>query len=307
MIVCLVNFKSTDNESWSQELINIAEKAQKIILENFYIHYTTAISKVHKTIIGISEAYQEALAAVEYKLIMGIGEVIHYDSIKTTNRNYYYYYPLEIEQKLINHIKVGDFEESKSILNNIFKKNFSDMPPTIQIARCLIFNMISTMIKTVDEISTIYSSSFFNDTELIDKLFECETIADMEMQLVDILKQTCEYIESEKKSGSQQLSEEIINYVKNNYNDVNLNISLIAQEFNMTPNYLSRLFKEYKNESLLDYINRIRVNKAKELLKNTDLNVGEVALDVGYVNSNALIRAFKKYEGITPGKFRDSF
>lgn len=58
-------------------------------------------------------------------------------------------------------------------------------------------------------------------------------------------------------------------------------------------------------EGIQDYINKIRLKQAKKLLLEQNLNLEQTANKVGYSNSNALIRVFKKYEGVTPGQFRD--
>ena len=59
-------------------------------------------------------------------------------------------------------------------------------------------------------------------------------------------------------------------------------------------------------EKVLDYINRIRLQEAKQLLQKCEINIEEVARKTGFNNSIALIRVFKKYEGITPGKYKDT-
>lgn len=75
-------------------------------------------------------------------------------------------------------------------------------------------------------------------------------------------------------------------------------------EFNITGQYLSVLFKKYRKENLQNYIARVRVEYAKELLKNNKYTVFQIANMVGYSNDIGFIRVFKKLEGITPGKFR---
>ena len=77
---------------------------------------------------------------------------------------------------------------------------------------------------------------------------------------------------------------------------------MVAETFNLSGAYVSKLFKISTGVGLLDYIHQRRICKAKELLKE-GMNVAEVAAKVGYNNSNAFIRVFKKYEKITPGQY----
>ncbi len=101
------------------------------------------------------------------------------------------------------------------------------------------------------------------------------------------------------------MAEKMINYVKGNYNnDISLND--ISEYFNMSPCYLSTMFKYYTGENFKDYLNFYRVKKAKEYLKNGKTKVGVVAKLVGCNNINTFIRIFKKYEGISPGQYIES-
>ena len=68
--------------------------------------------------------------------------------------------------------------------------------------------------------------------------------------------------------------------------------------------YLSATYKEQAGEGLLEFINKVRVENAKELLQTTDNNMPTIAGSVGYINVRTFLRVFKKYVGITPTQFK---
>ena len=74
----------------------------------------------------------------------------------------------------------------------------------------------------------------------------------------------------------------------------------------MTPQYISNIFKRYKEENVKDYISKLRLERAKELLCTTELPVKEIAAQLGYAGEIGIIRLFKKYEGTTPGDYRNA-
>ena len=74
----------------------------------------------------------------------------------------------------------------------------------------------------------------------------------------------------------------------------------------MHPVYLSSLFKAHNEYGLLEFINRFRIDKAKAILAESSASIELVATQVGYANSKTFSRVFKKYEGVTPAKYRDS-
>ncbi len=73
---------------------------------------------------------------------------------------------------------------------------------------------------------------------------------------------------------------------------------------NINSAYLGRIFKTETGEFFTDYLNKVRIDKAKELLLNTNLKASDISVKVGFVNNNYFYTIFKKYTGINPGDFR---
>ena len=94
-------------------------------------------------------------------------------------------------------------------------------------------------------------------------------------------------------------------HIDANYMNNQLSVAMIGKILELQSGYLSRLFKEAYNISMLEYIADTRINHAKMLLKEGDLSIAEIAEQVGFVNSHTFIRCFKKSENITPGKYRE--
>jgi len=106
----------------------------------------------------------------------------------------------------------------------------------------------------------------------------------------------------ETTSRSQQF-QSIVAYIHEHY-DQELSIEYFAGLTNMSIGHFSRTFKEEVGEKFVEYIAKCRLNRAKHLLVETDLKMDEIAEKVGYWGRNSLIRAFRRYEGITPAKYR---
>ena len=84
-----------------------------------------------------------------------------------------------------------------------------------------------------------------------------------------------------------------------------LTVASLAEEYYVTPNYLSRLFKRVTGEGCNEYIIRKRIEQAKSLLAATTLKVGEISIMVGYRDMNYFSLAFKKHTGMSPVKYRE--
>lgn len=96
---------------------------------------------------------------------------------------------------------------------------------------------------------------------------------------------------------------DVLAYIHDHY-DEELSIEQFAASMNMSVGHFSRIFKEEVGEKYVEYIAKYRLAKAKELLLQTDLKMDDIAAKVGYWGRNSFIRMFRKYEGITPAKYR---
>jgi AraC-like DNA-binding protein len=130
----------------------------------------------------------------------------------------------------------------------------------------------------------------------------------MKEELLVSLKQICDFMleyNQDKNKNKNKIVEKVRALVDENYLDVNLNVSTLADQIGMNSKYIATVYKEATSESILELINRIRIEKAKILLEK-GMTIAQTAQMVGFSNSNALIRAFKKFEGITPGQYKES-
>jgi two-component system response regulator YesN len=100
-----------------------------------------------------------------------------------------------------------------------------------------------------------------------------------------------------------KLFEDVKNFIKENI-ETELELEKVASNFGLSVYYFSRTFKEVTGTNFSDYINKCRVDIAKELLSNGEMNVKEVCYKVGYNDPNYFSKVFKKYEGVSPVNYK---
>lgn len=302
ILSCLVNINEGRLESADQDLVELANEMKQLLQKKYFIRCTLSISQIHCLIPEIRQAYKEALEALEYRIVEGRERIIRYADIKNAENKYNY--SMEDEQKLINFVKTGDFTNAESTLNSIFDKNFPNEKLSIRMIKCFMFDLVSTILKVLNTMNPVLNDFWTDETDPVNHILKSETVDEMRSRTLEILKYVCNHIKNNKKGHTSEITEKVIAYVQQHYMNFNLNISMVADGLQLTPPYISKLFKEETGEGLLDYINRVRLMKAKQLLESGQRGINEIARSVGYYNSNAFIRLFKKYEGITPGQFK---
>lgn len=112
--------------------------------------------------------------------------------------------------------------------------------------------------------------------------------------------------ESQEEYPKQIYVEHMLHYIQNHMSK-KIRISEMAREIGLSPNYLSNCFKSVMNETLKDYITRVRMEKAETLLTTTNDPIGEIAGKVGYEDALAFSKVFHKKYQISPSAYREQF
>ncbi|WP_168123532.1 response regulator transcription factor [Paenibacillus sp. HB172176] len=128
--------------------------------------------------------------------------------------------------------------------------------------------------------------------------------ADKLEDLAFIIKKTAsETVESLMRDVKSPIIQLLLGYIHEHYNEA-LSLKTLGQQYNIHPVYLGHLFQKETNESFTEYLNKHRIDKAKEMLKETHLKVSEIAQKVGYWETGYFYKQFKKYVGISPTDYK---
>lgn len=120
--------------------------------------------------------------------------------------------------------------------------------------------------------------------------------------LNDALRRAVDQIAPAPSEG--EAIERIARYIEKHYAE-ELTLQLMSERFFLSREYISRRFKQHFAVNLSDYIQTIRLNKAKVMLEETNAKIYEIALAVGYQDDKYFRKVFKKQFGVTPNEFRD--
>jgi two-component system response regulator YesN len=131
-------------------------------------------------------------------------------------------------------------------------------------------------------------------------LFSLQEIQDYYTQLFTNI---AEMLKTESVYATDDVVEKIKTYVKRNYKN-DITVEYLSSLFYMNRSYCSHLFREKTGEKFVDYMNKVRIEKAKQLLLVSDKKMYQIAKAVGYDNVKYFFRIFNKFEGMTPEQFR---
>lgn len=129
-------------------------------------------------------------------------------------------------------------------------------------------------------------------------------LEDMKIEVIEKLNE----MDSKEKNNKQQLDiDEIKTYIKLNHDSQDLSVQRVADEFDTSLSNISHFFKNKMDENISTYIMKIRIERAKVLLVDSDIPVGKIVSELGLAYASNFIRNFKSYTGMTPGQYREHY
>ncbi|NOU66620.1 helix-turn-helix domain-containing protein [Paenibacillus sp. LMG 31461] len=138
--------------------------------------------------------------------------------------------------------------------------------------------------------------------QTLTELPNCHTYEQLEAVLSPLIKRSALLVR-EIKAKRDHIIEFVYEYLENNY-DKDITLDGLAEKLSISRSYLSTYFKEKTGNNFVDYVNSVRIDKAKKLLLTPDIRIQDAAQLVGYQNINSFNRMFKKSTGFTPSEYR---
>jgi len=300
-IVCIVDFGSLDMTECYEQVEQFSHKCHELLMERLSVLLTISISDVHKHIFSLQNAYSEAFRVMEYQKALDDESVMNYmEMVKKTQVSYFY--SVENESTLIHWILEGKEKEALQLFEEIYEKNLINICSSDELAKCLKWNLTASVLRAENVLRDRIELE--NTQNLLEDITKQATLHEAKFILTERIKQICEEVSKTKGKKGDFIAEQVKAYIQENYTNPNLSNSQIADYFDMNITYLSTFFKDKTGLNLLSYIQKVRLNRAKELLKTTDLTLEEISKMVGINNSVSLTRLFKKYESVTPAVYR---
>ena len=148
--------------------------------------------------------------------------------------------------------------------------------------------------------------SYLENVERLAILSVAGNFSEVTDQLVQCVADLCAYLTALKKSQSNRIIDELLYILQHRYADSSLSLQTVADQLGLTPNYLSSLFKRQMGENFSDYLEKLRIEKACQLLRDVQYKVYQVADAVGYTDPRHFAKVFKAATGKTPLAYRNT-
>lgn len=255
------------------------------------------VGRVFSGYIGMNQSYKEAMSAFSSIPSSSDSKLKVYSDIMDYSN---YQYSIRDENKLYNYLLTSNKQEAISFLNLLIEKNLQASVPQ-NVIRQFFLSLYNTMRRAAENRGLNLKELIRN--EYIDLQSDIERLSINEISMY--IRLIADRMLDITASGGKIDINKIVEYIESNY-QADIYLEQIAERFNTSAKYLSRLFKETLGIGFHEFLTTFRIEKAKNLLTDTDLSVNRIGQMVGFTNYSTFFRLFKKYEGINPSQYRDS-
>lgn len=298
----IINTEGVEHEAILETFSMLREYMQRYL----GISVSGGISLNHRGIRDLQQAYQEAITALEVRFYSGGGSIYDYREGLDILTDGGIDLPENLNCGLLdNWLEQIAIDKVKTFLTEYFDfmescQRVSRHRVRNRLLEVLVPFLTAARKRGVDLEEMRYEGGF-TPQQVISKYESLKLIRTWFMQFADDFMEEC------RKKGQSRGRAEIIkvkDYVRNHLSSSAIGVSTAAVLVNMSESYFSHLFKKETGSSFVDYVNSMRIEKAKELLLQTDMKIFEIASRVGVENTNYFSMLFKKLTGTSPSEFR---
>ncbi|KNY25660.1 response regulator transcription factor [Pseudobacteroides cellulosolvens] len=249
----------------------------------------------------LEKSYKKAMELQQYSIILPLDSILDSEIEKDICE-------IEIKEilsfnEMIRFIASKDIEGLLSYIDGIFGRiaNMKGITPHfVQNTSVEILFSIINIVMNTPEGSNVLDQEF---NKPVSDIFNLQSLEDIVVFTKDKAKRIVQHL-FYKQENLHPIIKRAMEHIKINYSK-DISLKCMAHDFNINANYLGRLFKEELGVYFTDYVNTIRVEKAKELLLTTNKSTREISMEVGYSDPNYFYSLFKKYTGISPSEFKN--
>lgn len=263
---------------------------------------TAAVGQICANTDALHTSYEEAVNAMEYRSILGSGQVLYINDIEPCSEENILVTEHEF-QNLVHAVKLGNRDETNvaiaQIMDSIRKEPIS--PGQYQL---LFIELLSELMK-IGRAYKLHPNQIFGEhAGSWQELYRMVTVDELEGWLQEVGTNLRHVLRHERRDSAARLTEQAKAYIEEHYKESDLSADSLCRCLNVSAAYFSTIFKREVGMSFVAYLTKIRLEHALELLRTTEDKTYIIASRVGYMEPNYFSYVFKKQYGISPSKYR---
>lgn len=293
---------AVDGNNSETGLITLLEDTCKESRRILGVSITVGVGYSCDTLQEIRRSYQTAVDALGYRAIVGCGRTIYINDMEPVNRGKLQFGAGE-EAELTAAIKFGTRDQIGETLRELAVR-MDDAKVHDNQYQVYMLTIVNCLIRLMQQYDLKMSGMFDSEdhyADIIKRICRRESFAE---EMIPIACRMNEALNQARDNTTRKVIVEAKKYIQENYADPELSVDVLCRHLHMSSAYFSTVFKKETGQTYVNYLTEVRLQKAEELLEQTDDKTYEIAQKVGYQEQNYFSYVFKKKYGISPTKYR---
>lgn len=291
---------SEEKEIGYNERIRLIEKSRELVRDlrkKTDISFRIGIGSL-KELRDVRESYQEGLEA----LIRSTGSVAHADDMPI-HCEYEADYPVHLEKRLFEEVENGEVSQAMATAGEFFQWMAESEAHGLMDIRLKVLEFVMWAEHLAYEAGGMVYR-FTARREYLPSVMNTEDLNFLRSWFVDKVGEAAGNVLRKSAEKSVSLVDSAKEYINANFSR-DISLDDVSRTVNISPYYFSKIFKDETGEGFVEYLTRIRMDRAKTLLETTEYSMKEICMMVGYADPNYFSRSFKKNVGLTPTEYKE--
>ncbi|MGG6313276.1 response regulator [Paenibacillus macerans] len=301
-VVLLSIGPSGGGEEGSERTLHLLEEIRFSVERFLKLTVTIGAGPVVSQLSEVVGSYDEAIKALDYRVILGGNKVIWIEDVETRQ-----FVPLTIdelkEKELIRCLKVGSDQELENLMEELFAA-LAESKVSYQDFQVYLLEILTSVIKVAKDIHVDLDKLFGEGSGFLGQFAKFAHADEAKAWFMDICMKLKYFIASDRQSSYNKLVDEAKEYIAAHYRDNDISITKVCQQLHISAGYFSNIFKKETKTTFVNYLMGVRMEAAQDLLTTTDLKAFEIAERVGFADPNYFSFCFRKKFGISPKEYR---
>lgn len=293
----------SDSDSISAQTDAILRKCIQSINARLKLEAFIAVGGVQQGAESVHLSYRLASDLLQYYIIFPRNLVLTGETLERENKTRHEIFPID-KERLASLIQGGRNDDITRYFAMLHDGVSGASGLSVEQMNAFTVKLLTCLVNTIREAFPKPEGILQNYEDLFSGLLRQKTPEVLIMNAKNAALEIANLIRQNKQKP-RSLTDQVIDYIANNYFNQDLSLKTISNKFGCKAPYLGQLLKRKTGELFSDYLNGVRVGYAREMLLNTHMKANEISERVGYSDPNYFYRVFKKITGTYPSDFRD--
>ncbi len=289
-----------DLQEAEEETLTTIGSIKKEIDDTFIFGVSVCIGGISDRAEDIHMLFEKAENVFEASLFAKKNSIVFASEIKS-DRNMFDYSVAELEKEIAELLELGDSDNIAEFVDKYYNTEKIQNREVVKRFTAAVVGVVQLVLFKMNE---NFCDVFGDDYIIWEKLSKFDSILDLRQWVYNILFSISDFIKDKKSSRHMKLINRIKEIINEDISKID-SVNAIAEKLYISTVHANTIFKKYMGETIFDYLTKVKIEKAKAMLKEENSRVYEISAKLGYKSKTYFSTLFKEYTGMTPREYRE--